>query len=458
MTDALADEAAAPGLSRPGRRALRRLVAGSAVDSLGTGLSTVVVLLYFVRIIGFSTVSVSAALSIGAALGLLTPIPVGRMADRLGLVRVYVTALCLRGAGFLAYAVVDDYRWFFCLTLLLMSVEGTTSSLQQSLIAGLFGEAGRVRAISAVSAVRNAALGAGTLLGGLALSTGSRWVNASLLAANGLSFLLFALVIARLGRRLPHGPGNPQEGPAGPPEPGSGPADAPPEPGSGPADAQPEPGSGPAGPPPEPGSGPADAPPVVRNARFLALSGVNGMLFLHDSVLNELLPLWMVASLGVSSVVMSALLVVNTVLSVVLQIVLGRMAGAQRRPAAMLGLAVVLLVVFCAVCMAAGRVSPGATVTLCTLALVLLTVGENLHSVTSYRLSFDLAPTSRRTEYMAAFNTGYGLQRVVGPVFLIGFVFTAGDFGWLVLASVFAVSGAGVYALSRWRAARSAGS
>ncbi|MEU7563813.1 MFS transporter [Streptomyces eurythermus] len=436
MTDALADEAAAPGLSRPGSRALRRLVAGSAVDSLGTGLSTVVVLLYFVRIIGFSTVSVSAALSIGAAFGLLTPIPVGRMADRLGLVRVYVTALCLRGAGFLAYAVVDDYRWFFCLTLLLMSVEGTTSSLQQSLIAGLFGEAGRVRAISAVSAVRNAALGAGTLLGGLALSTGSRWVNASLLAANGLSFLLFALVIARLGRRLPHGPGNPQEGPAAPPEPGSGPAGA----------------------PPEPGSGPADAPPVVRNARFLALSGVNGMLFLHDSVLNELLPLWMVASLGVSSVVMSALLVVNTVLSVVLQIVLGRMAGAQRRPAAMLGLAVVLLVVFCVVCMAAGRVSPGATVTLCTLALVLLTVGENLHSVTSYRLSFDLAPTSRRTEYMAAFNTGYGLQRVVGPVFLIGFVFTAGDFGWLVLASVFAVSGAGVYALSRWRAARSAGS
>ena len=406
-----------PETPKPGRPAvashLRWLGFGAAVDSLGTGLSTVIVLLYFVRVIGFDTVSVTVAMSVGAVLGLLTPIPVGQLADRTGLVGTYVGALCLRGVGFLGYAVVDDYAWFFGITVLLMALETTTSSLQQSLVAGLLDEAGRVRAMSLVSAVRNAALGAGTLVGGLALATDSRLVNASLLAVNGLSFFVFAVVVARLGRWLN---------------------------GTGTRSAEPEQEK------PTRTKGP---PPVLRNLRFLALVGANGLLFLHDSVLNELLPLWMVISVGLSPVVMSVLLVVNTALSVGLQILFGRMNGLVSRTRTLLWTSVALLVVFCALCVAAGRVPTGPAVAVCALAVVLLTIAENVHSVVSWQVSFEWAPESRRSEYMAAFSMGYGLQRVVGPIFLIGVVLARGDFGWLVLGSVFALAGGGFGVLSR---------
>ncbi|WAZ21833.1 MFS transporter [Streptomyces cinnabarinus] len=422
------------GSPAPGRPAttahLRWLGFGAAVDSLGTGLSTVIVLLYFVQVIGFDAVSVTVAMSVGAVLGLLTPIPVGRLADRSGLVGVYVGALCLRGLGFLGYAVVDDYAWFFGITLGLMALETTTSSLQQSLVAGLFDEAGRVRAMSLVSAVRNAALGAGTLLGGLALATDSRLVNASLLAVNGLSFFVFAVVVSRLGRDLPE-PGSRTAEPAEPAEPAE------------------------LAEPTAPLK-PTDAPPVLRNLRFLALAGANGLLFLHDSVLNELLPLWMVTSVGLSPVVMSVLLVVNTALSVGLQVLFGRMNGLVSRVRLLLWGSVVLLLVFCALCVAAERVPAGPAIAVCALAVVLLTIAENVHSVVSWQISFETAPESRRSEYMAAFSTGYGLQRVIGPVFLIGVVLARGDVGWLVLGSVFALSGIGLGVLSRKGANRQA--
>ncbi|MFE4855802.1 MFS transporter [Streptomyces sp. NPDC056670] len=431
-----------PRTPRPGRPAaashVRWLGFGAAVDSLGTGLSTVVVLLYFVRIVGFDVVSVTVAMSVGAVLGLLTPIPVGRLADRVGLVGVYVGALCLRGVGFLGYALVDDYAWFFGITVLLMGLETTTSSLQQSLVAGLLDEAGRVRAMSLISAVRNAAIGAGTLLGGLALATDSRLVDASLLAVNGLSFFVFAAVVARLGRRLDdEGKRTPDPGSADPGSVDEGSA----EPGS--VDAvSAEPGS--AGP-----AGTTNAPPVLRNLRFLALVGANGLLFLHDSVLNELLPLWMVTAIGLSPVVMSVLLVVNTALSVGLQVLFGRMNGLVSRTRELLWASVVLLVVFCALCVAVGRMPTGPAVAVCALAVVLLTIAENIHSVVSWEVSFAWAPEARRSEYMAAFSMGYGLQRVVGPVFLIGVVLARGDLGWLVLGAVFALAGSGFGALSR---------
>ncbi|MEW2412567.1 MFS transporter [Streptomyces sp. NPDC046866] len=395
------------------RSATRWVVFGATVDSLGTGLSTVTVLLYFVTVIGFDAVSVAAAMSVGAVLGLLSPVPTGWLADRVGLTRIYCGALMLRGLGFLAYTVTGTFGWFCAVTLVLMTLETTTTSLQQTLVGAIFSEETRVRAMSRISAGRNAALGAGTLLAGLALSTGSKPLLVSLLAANGLSFFVFSLIVLRLRRQMPEAPGEAAA-----------------------AD--------------DDGAGAAPSVPVLRNVRFLALSASNGLLFLHDAVLFELLPLWTVTQLHVSAGVMSALLVLNTVLSIGLQVLFGRMEAITRNPRPVLAVAVALLAAACAAGAWTEQGLPRfAVVGGCVLVVVLLTVGENLHSLAGWQVSFDLSPEDRRGEYTAAFNMSYGLQRAIGPVLTVGLVLGHGIPGWLALSAVFGAGCAGFLAFSR---------
>lgn len=78
----VANEPITPARSQP--RSMQRLVAGAAVDSFGTGISAAATILYFVTIVGFTANSVVAAMSAGAIFGVLSPILVGRLADRFG--------------------------------------------------------------------------------------------------------------------------------------------------------------------------------------------------------------------------------------------------------------------------------------------------------------------------------------------------------------------------------------
>ena len=390
-----------------------RFVSGAAIDSFGTGLSAATAILYFVTFVGFSAKSVAVAMSAGAVLGLLSPIPVGRTADRFGLVPVYCATLLLRGCGYLAYAWTTRYPSFFSVTLLLMALETTTPPLQQALVGRMFSGGSRMRVMSVVRAARNAALGAGTLAAGLALTTKSRPLVACLLMVNGVSFYVLAAVVFSLRRCA--------------------------------ADAEPPPArNGSARPAGEP-----TAPPVTRNLPFLGLSGLNGLLLLHDSVLFVLLPLWMVTKLHISPEIMTLMLALNTALSVLLQMVLGRMERLTRSAGPVLIAAVAFLVMACGACAAAGNLPKAGAIAVIAAAVVLLTVGENLHSIAGWEVSFRLSPASRRGEYMSAFNMGYGVQRIVGPLLMTGVVLVFGGTGWFFLGAIFVGAWGGFQAIDR---------
>src|SRR6476660_7118938 len=76
-------------------------------------------------------------------------------------------------------------------------------------------------------------------------------------------------------------------------------------------------------------------------------------------------------------------------------------------------------------------------------AVVLLTIGENLHTIAAWQVSFELAPDARHSEYLSAFNCGSSLQRVVGPLMMTAVVLVLPTSGWLILASVFAAAAVG---------------
>jgi hypothetical protein len=275
--------------------------------------------------------------------------------------------------------------------------------------------------MTVVRAARNAALGAGALAAGLALTTKSRPLVASLLIINGVSFYVLTAVVFSLRRctadaKLPPSARDGSAGSAGEPA----------------------------------------APPVIRNLPFLGLSGLNGLLLLHDSVLFVLLPLWMVPKLHISPEIMTLMLALNTALSVLLQIVLGRMERLTTSAGPVLVAAVAFLVMACGACGTAENLPKTGSIAVIAAAVVLLTIGENLHSIAGWEVSFRLSPGSRRSEYMSAFNMGYGLQRIVGPLLMTGVVLVLGGLGWLVLCLVFVGAWGGFRAIDRSQRHRAA--
>ena len=399
----VASEPITPARSQP--RSMQRLVAGAAVDSFGTGISAAATILYFVTIVGFTANSVVAAMSAGAIFGVLSPILVGRLADRFGLIRTYCTALALRGVGFVAYALATQYVTFLLLTLPLMALEAATPPLQQSLVAQLFAGDARIRVMSSIRAARNVALGAGTLVAGAALTTHSQPLVAGLLAINGTSFLILACVVYSL-RRSATPPAQQQEKNCG------------------------------------------SSRPALRNPAFLGLAGLNGLLLLHDSVLFVLLPLWMVLRLGASPLWVSLMLALNTGLTVAMQLGFGRIRRLTTATNPTLFVAAGALVAACLCCLTAERITGSTAIALCAVAVALLTLGENLHSIAAWQVSFELAPDGRRSEYLSAFNSGSGLQRIVGPVLMTGVVLALPTTGWLVLAIVFGAATVGFTTIS----------
>ncbi len=400
---------------------VRRLTGAAAFDSFGTGIGAAAAILYFVTLRGYLTGAVALAMSTGAVLGILSPVPFGRLADRYGLTRVYVALLIVRGALSMAYPFAVNFSMFAALTWALLALETTTPPLQQAVVSRVCEAKAKVRLMARVMAARNAGLGAGTLAAGLALATRSTALVAAMLALNGFTFLVMAAAVYSLRDdvRRSHR-AEARDSPTGPE----------------PADVRPV-------------TADDRHRPVLRNPAFLGLCATNGLLLLHDSVLFVLLPLWTVTRLGLSPVILAAMLATNTALSVVLQSAFSRinLAAVPRR---VLVASIAFLCMACLFGAVAERVHRFALVVVVCLAIVvLLTLGENLHSVLAWQVSFALAPTPRHGEYLSAFNTGFAVQRVVGPVTMTAVVLALHGAGWLILAAAFVGAAAGFWYLAR---------
>lgn len=397
----------------------RRLAAGAAVDSVGSGMFLAASTLYFVTVVGLPAARVGLVLSVAAVAGLLSPVPLGRLADRVGPARVYVALLALRGVGYAGFALVDSFWPYAVLTCVLTALDRGCSPLQQ-VVVGLF-EGGRnqTRTMASIRSVRNIGLTAGFLLAGAVLASGEKAAFVALFLANAATFWVIAAVVERLRRHT-----------AAPS------AAAAPTPGA-PAPGAPAPGGktpAPAGPAPEAVRSP------FRDLRFLLFTLSNGVLSLHDSVLFVLLPLWLTTATDAPSSVVSVLLAVNTVLTVLLQVYVSRFAETTAGALRLLPVALLPLLVSCAAFAGAEHIPVWPAAACAVLAVVLLTVGENLHSVAVWNLSYTLSPAPARSRYLATFSLGMTGQQIIGPVLMTGVLLPMGTAGWAVLAAVYALA------------------
>lgn len=369
----------------------RVLAAGALLDALSTGIYLAVVTLYFVQYVDIAATSIGVALTIANVCGLLVPMPVARLTKRLGVPRVYVTLLVLRGIAMTSYVLADGFWSYLVVTCFFTMTSRAALPLLQVLVGQMEGEGDRTRTMASLRTVNNIGLAGGFLVAGAVQLLRSSSAYLVLFVVAGLAFAVVAVVTVRACRGVE----------------------------------------------PPRVSKARRSRTVYSDGRFITVAVANSVLLLHDSMLFILIPLWVVQRSGLSPTVSSLLLMLNTAITVLLQVRLSKYATGVGGSLRLLRWSVVALAGAGVFLGSAGQGDTWMIVILLALAVSLLTVGENMHAVAGWELSFLMADPDERPQYLSLFSLGYTGQLIVGPVLMTAVVLPRGMPGLVLMTGLF---------------------
>lgn len=386
---------------------LRTLSAATLVNTVGTGLWVTGSALYLTRVVGLSPAAVGAGLTVAGLVGLAASVPLGGLADRRDPRTLRAALQVLQGGVAATYLVVDSMAVFVVVAVLDALLVSGNLAVRAALVAAVAGPAGRVHAFATLRAVANVGIAVGAGLAGTALAADTRSAYHLLVIGNAATYLLSAALLMRL--------------PAYPPVRVAGPR-----------------------------------PPVrpLRDRPFLAVSGASAVLSLHWVVLTLVLPLWIVGRTDAPPVTVSAVLLVNTVLTVLLAVPLGRRAARAGPAAAAMRRAGLVLAAVMPVYAATAAPPTPLAVGLLLVATAAYTVGDLWHGTAGAALAYDLAAPAAVGAYQGVDGLLAGLARAIGPALVTVVVLDGGTVGWLALGVLFAATGLAVPTLTRRALAR----
>jgi hypothetical protein len=387
-------------LPRPPATAdLRRFAVVTFVDSIGTSMYLTGAVVFFVKALSLSPGFVGVGLTVAAAAGLSASLPAGRLADRVGPRGVITACYLAEAALFAVFPFVRGRVGFLVVVACIALASNAAGPAKRVLLATLSGQSSRVAASAYNRAVLNVGMGLGAALAGGALAISSRPAYDALLFGNALSFLIAVELVQRI--RV---------------------ASKPPV-----VEAD------------QPDQAKVGRHPLVQ-PRLLAAAFSCGALYLSASVLDVGLALQVTQETATPHWIIAALLLLNTVLAVALQV---RVSGGSESIA---GAAIanrragVALLAACVLFALSSHRAPLIASGLLVAALVALTAGELLSSAGSWGLSYGMAPAARQGEYLASFGLiSQGVQ-VAGPAIAAAAV-DAGAIAWLALGVGFFVVG-----------------
>ncbi|MEU1290485.1 MFS transporter [Kitasatospora sp. NPDC005856] len=385
----------------PATRESRIIAVNALVGSVGTGMFLAGSALYFTRFAGLTETQLGVGMALAGVVGLLTAVPMGRLADRFG-PRAMLMIVCLwRFVGYLAYLNVHGFGQFVVTACLLFVMDRAGQPLNQALVGQLIVGAERNRTMGFIRALRNLGFTVGFSIAGVALTTDSVTLFRWLFIGNAISFLFVFTLIGMLPKVRPVAKGGDGDEPAG-----------------------------------------AVIPPI-RDWRFVAATASNGVLFLHDAILITVLPLWVAEHTKSPIWMITVLVTTNTVITVLCQVRVTKhiddMASARRAT----NRSAVLLTASCLAFALSGAVDlPVGAAAALVAALLLLTVAELLHSASSWEISFAMSPEAAQGRYLSFFNVGFSMAEIAGPAVVLWLLSRTGPAGWLILAATFPLAAA----------------
>jgi MFS family permease len=384
----------------------RRLGLAALVDATGTGLFMATATLFLTRSVGLSGAEIGTGLAVAAAVGLATSVPIGALADRLGAFRVYVLLQLWLASAFVLYTLVHSFSGFVLVASMISIGLCSTVPILQTLVASLVDTKTRVGLMALTRSVNNVGYGLGGALATVVLAVNTRFAYEVVLLSDAASFVIAACLITSMRATRTFNAGTS----AGPDTGGGRKKDA-------------------------------RRVPARRDPSFFGLVLMNGVLCLYVSLLTVGFPLWVISHTTAPASVVGSLLVVNTAMTVVLQVRLSRDSESLRGARRTFVRAGGVLALSCLVTAAAAvSRSPALAVAVLVAGMALLTLGEIWQAAAQYGSSYALAPPDRRGRYLSVFGLGLNAQRIFGPP-LVAIAVSAGVGGWIVLAAVLAIAG-----------------
>lgn len=371
----------------------RRLAAALFVNSFGGGIFVASSTLYFTRVVHFSAYQVALGLSIGSAVGLLAGVLIGQLADRRGPRETQVGVMLFGAASMSCYLLVHTFVPFVLVCVCVGLTYAAGQASRAPLIRGFAGDDPTVyRAY--VRSVVNLALAAGALTAGVGIQLDTPAAYRVLIGLRVAAFLGSALLQARLPRIAPI-PVPPQLGRWA----------------------------------------------ALRDRTYLTAAVLSSVMSLHMALPTFLLPLWVAGHTASPRWVVSALLLINTLLIVVFQVPVSRgvegrrAAGTRMRRAGMSlcgGLALMSL---------AGGPGPWVAAGLLAAGMVAYTFGELWQAAAEMEWSFGLAPAHAQGQYSGVFALGTGVAETLGPL-VLSICLHWGMLGWLLVGAGLLLAGA----------------
>jgi MFS family permease len=384
----------------PGAR--RRLGLGTGIYNIGTGMFMTSSVLYFTEGLGLSVTQVGLWLAVAGLIGLFAGIPMGHLADRRGPRGVATLSLIVLAVTMVGYVFVTHIWMFVVVTVVEMLATAASRASRGGLIRRVGGE-GAAAYRSQLRAIENAGVGVGASVGALALTLHSLAAYQALFLANAATFVIGAWVCARLPHFAPL--------------------------------------------PAPPGTRPGVA---LRDKPFIAYTILNGVMSLQYAVITFALPLWIATETNAPRWMVGAVLIVNTVGVVALQVWVGRRVKTVRQGAAAMRVAGIVFLIACMAVAVTAHVPAWAAVAVLLAAVAVHSVGEMCHAAAVFALSFELAPAHAQSEYVGLQDMGLGAAFAVAPAVLGALCLGIGQVGWVLLGGLLTAAGLATVPVVRW--------
>ena len=384
----------------PGERAL---TLANLVNTTGTGVFIGVSAIFFSQSAGLSGVQVGLGLTVAGVFGLLAGVPAGHLADVRGPRNLLAALAIAEGAAVALYPLARGFAEFVLIASVVTTLDRSSLAVRNALIASIGAPERRTELRAYLRVVTNLGITIGAPLGGVALAFDTRPAYVTVVLFDAVTFVVAGLLVLRIPAVAPrpHQQGEPRLG-------------------------------------------------VLRDRPFVAVTVAHAVLALHFTLLDVAVPLWVVRHTDAPKWVVGALLLVNTVTIVALQVRLTRPVVTPRDGAKALRLAGLLLLAACLVFAASGRGSATVAVALLVAATLVGAFGEMFQSAGGWAASYGLAPDRHVGQYQGFFSTGMAASSMAGPALLTALCVTWGPPGWVVAGLLFLGAGLVLTPLIGW--------
>jgi hypothetical protein len=398
----------------PRRRGLLRrtdpveqaLTFSTAAGSLAKGVLFGVSALFFTTVIGLSPAAVGLGLTIAGGAGVAAAFGAGYLSDRLGAHRILLVATVGQAAALGAYRFAHTALGFCLIASIAVGLQGAQRTAQATLLARQFVGADRVEVRARLRVTTNVFVGLGSAGAAGALAVGTSVAYALAMLATAALVLASALPLRNLGGLV-----------------------------------------GPAGRVPHTGGAPGRLP--LRDARYLAVAALNGIMTIQFGLLTVGMPLWVTRHTRAPAATVALLLVLNTLAVALIQVRAARRVRDVPSAGRAVAQAGVLLVLACLLYAAAGSGSAAVAAGVLVLAVLAHSAGEILSEAGGWGLAFELADPRNAGAFQGVSQTGFAAGTMLAPVVVTSTAIDHATPGWLVLAAMFLAAGTGTLLVAK---------